>query len=260
MPRNKSLIMKNLSIKVAGKQLLKQINLQIKPGEVHALMGPNGSGKSSLALSLGGHPDYQVVMSQSTTPVVTLDGQDLLNLSPDKRAGLGLFLAFQQPAEVPGVRINQFLRQAHQTLFADKSRKKYASAYQFYKYLDQVAEEIGVNRSLLGRNLNEGFSGGEKKQLEMLQLVVLEPKYAILDETDSGLDVDALKIVSKAVKLVQAKSQTGVLIITHYLRILEHIKPEFVHVLVDGQIKQSGGYELAKKLEKTGYKSKLSGG
>jgi len=245
---------KNLSIRVGHKLLLKQIDLQIRPGEIHALMGPNGSGKSSLALSLAGHPDYQVVKNQSTIPQMTLDGQDLLNLSPDKRAGLGLFLAFQQPAEVPGVRINQFLRQAHQTLFGAKSRKKYASAYQFYKFLDHVAEEIGVNQNLLNRNLNEGFSGGEKKQLEMLQLVVLEPKYAILDETDSGLDVDALKIVAKAVKLVQTKSKTGVLIITHYLRILEHIRPEFVHLLIKGQIKESGGYELAKKLEKIGYK------
>ena len=245
---------KNLQVKTGKKLILKGITLRVKPGEIHALMGPNGSGKTSLALSLAGHPAYEVVKDKAKPSQVILDGKDLLNLSPDKRAKAGLFLAFQQPVEIPGVRVNQFLRQAHQTLFGEKSRKKYPSAYKFYEYLSGVAEKIGVDQSLLGRNLNEGFSGGEKKQLEMLQLVVLKPKYAVLDETDSGLDVDALKIVAKAVEIVRTKHKTGILIITHYLRILEHVQPEFVHLLVDGQITENGDYELAKRLEKKGYK------
>jgi Fe-S cluster assembly ATP-binding protein len=250
----KSLTIKDLRVRVDGNLILKGIDLEIKPGEIHALMGPNGSGKTSLALSLLGHPAYKILSDKDYPSRVTLDGKDILSISPDKRAKEGLFLAFQQPAEVPGVRVNGFLRQTHGSIFGLESKKEYPSAYKFYRYLDQLAEKIGVDSSLLNRNLNEGFSGGEKKQLEMLQLVVLSPKYAILDETDSGLDVDALKIVAKAVEEVRLKHKTGVLIITHYLRILEHVKPEFVHVMKSGRIVQSGGYDLAQKLEKSGYK------
>lgn len=242
----------NLHASVAEKTILKGIDLTVKPGEVHAVMGPNGSGKSTLANILAGHPFYTVDKG-----TVKVDGQDILEKSPDERSVQGLFLAFQYPIEVPGVKVQNFLRLAHQARFADQPTKQFASVLEFRKHLASLAKELHVNPDLLKRGLNEGFSGGEKKRLEVLQMAVLEPKYAILDESDSGLDVDAIKAVADGVKQNISKYNTGVIVITHYQRILQYLKPDFVHVMVKGKIVKSGGKELAKQLEKTGYKEYL---
>jgi Fe-S cluster assembly ATP-binding protein len=250
---NSTLQIANLNVKVAEKQILRGIDLSIKPGEVHAVMGPNGSGKSTLAYTLAGHPGYEV-----TGGSVTLDDQAVLDLSPDERAQAGLFLAFQYPIEIPGVKVQNFLRLAYQARFAAQDDKKFASVLAFRKHLEALADELKVKKELLKRGLNEGFSGGEKKRLEILQMAVLEPKFAILDETDSGLDVDAIKAVAEGVKRVVDKYKTGILVITHYQRILKYLQPDFVHVLVDGQIVTSGGPELAEQLETTGYQKMSS--
>lgn len=246
-----SLQIKKLRVSIADNQVLKGIDLEVKPGEVHALMGPNGSGKSTTAYSLAGHPDYEV----SPKSKVLLDRQDVLALSPDERAQAGLFLAFQYPVEIPGVKVNNFLRHAHQARFADEPEKQFEKVIDFRRHLEQLAEKFQVKKSLLSRGLNEGFSGGEKKRLEILQMAVLEPKYAVLDETDSGLDIDAIKIVANGVRKIVDEYQTGVVVITHYQRILEYLKPDFVHVLVGGNMVESGGPELVAKLEKEGYQS-----
>lgn len=244
-----SLILKNLKVSIAETPILKGIDLEINPGEMHAIMGPNGSGKSTTAAALAGHPDYEIADGS----LVQMDGEDILELSPDERSQAGLFLAFQYPVEIPGVRVQNFLRSAHQARFADEPEKQFKKVLDFRKHLQKLAAELQVNPSLLERGLNEGFSGGEKKRLEILQMAVLEPKYAILDETDSGLDVDAIKHVSAGVKTVMEKFNTGIVLITHYQRILDYLNPDFVHVLVDGRIVQSGGAELAKRVDKEGY-------
>jgi Fe-S cluster assembly ATP-binding protein len=241
----------NLHVKVGDKAILDGVSLEIKPGEVHAIMGPNGSGKSTLANTLVGHPGYEV-----TDGNVQLDKQEVLELSPDQRAQAGLFLAFQYPIEIPGVRVNNFLKLAYEARFVDQPEKKFPSALAFRQHLDQLAEELKVKKELLKRGLNEGFSGGEKKRLEILQMAVLEPKYAILDETDSGLDVDAIKAVAEGVKKIIQKYNTGVVVVTHYQRILKYLQPDFVHVLVDGKITESGAAGLAEKIELTGYTKK----
>jgi len=184
---------------------------------------------------------------------VLMDGEDILEMSPDERANAGLFLAFQYPIEIPGVKVQNFLRMAYEARFANQPEKKFASVLKFRQHLETLADELQVNKELLKRGLNEGFSGGEKKRLEILQMAVLEPKYAILDETDSGLDIDAIKAVAAGVQKIVAKYHTGILVITHYQRILEYLKPNFVHVLVKGKIVQSGSDELVVKLEKQGY-------
>lgn len=244
-----SLEIKNLKVAVDSVSILHGVSLSIRPGEVHAIMGPNGSGKSTMASVLAGHPAYEVLAKSS----VKLDDQDLLEISPDERSQQGLFLAFQYPVEVPGVRVQNFLRQAHLARFANQPDKQFAKVLDFRKHLRELAGELAVNPDLLGRGLNEGFSGGEKKRLEILQMAVLEPKYAILDETDSGLDVDAIKHVAMGVKKVISKYQTGVMVITHYQRILDYLKPDFVHILEDGKIVERGGPELAKKVDRDGY-------
>lgn len=244
-----SLQIKNLKVSIDDKSILQGVNLEVKPGEVHAIMGPNGSGKSTLAYSLAGHPFYQI-----TDGSVTLDGEDVLEKAPDERANSGLFLAFQYPVEVAGVKVNHFLRLAYEARFANQPEKKFPTVLAFRKHLEALADELQVNKDLLKRGLNEGFSGGEKKRVEILQMAVLEPRYAILDETDSGLDVDAIKAVSSGVKKIIEKYNTGVIVITHYQRILKYLEPEFVHVMVKGKIVKSGGRDFAQELESEGYK------
>ena len=246
---NQQLTISNLKVSIEDTVILKGISLAVKPGEVHAIMGPNGSGKSTTAATLAGHPAYEVIGGE-----VTLNGTPLLELSPDERAQLGLFLAFQYPVEVPGVKVQNFLRQAHQARFAEDESKQFKKVIDFRKHLKSLAAELKITPELLTRGLNEGFSGGEKKQLEILQMAVLEPTYAVLDETDSGLDIDAIKKVAAGVTKVTKKHKTGVLVITHYKRILEYLKPDFVHVMVRGKIVKSGGPDLVDKLEAEGYK------
>ena len=243
---DQGLVISNLRCRVEGNDILKGIDLAVEPGKVHALMGPNGSGKSTLAFSLTGHPHYEV-----TDGSVTLDGQDLFALSPDKRAKAGLFLSFQYPAAIPGVKVANFLHAARQAV-----RPGDLSPAKFRAMLLEKMDILGMDTSFMGRYLNDGFSGGEKKRLEMLQLAVLAPKYAILDETDSGLDVDALKYVGESVKALRESEEgknTGFLIITHYPRILQHITPDVVHVMVDGRIAKTGGADLAHRIESEGY-------
>jgi Fe-S cluster assembly ATP-binding protein len=236
---------RNLRCNVNGNAILKGIDLTVEPGKVHALMGPNGSGKSTLAFSLTGHPQYEV------SGRVELDGEDLLALAPDKRARAGLFLSFQYPAAIPGVKVANFLRAARQA-----ERPGDFPPAKFRALLLEKMEQLGIDPSFMGRYLNDGFSGGEKKRLEMLQLAVLAPKYAILDETDSGLDIDALKDVGDSIAALRASDegrQTGFLIITHYPRILQYVIPDVVHVMVDGRIVKTGGHDLAHLVEREGY-------
>ncbi len=238
----------DLRANVAGNEILKGINLTVEPGKVHALMGPNGSGKSTLAFSLTGHPNYEV-----TSGTATLDGEDLLALSPDKRAKLGLFLSFQYPAAIPGIKVANFLHATRQAI-----KPGDLPPAKFRALVMEKMELLDMDPSFVSRYLNDGFSGGEKKRLEMLQMAVLGPKYAVLDETDSGLDVDALRAVGESVKAMREDpqgSQTGFLIITHYPRILQHITADVVHIMVNGRIVKEGGPELANLIEKEGYEA-----
>ncbi|HXA61809.1 MAG TPA: Fe-S cluster assembly ATPase SufC [Streptosporangiaceae bacterium] len=225
------------------KEILRGVNLTVKAGEIHALMGPNGSGKSTLAYAVAGHPKYTV-----TAGTVTLDGEDVLAMTVDERARAGLFLAMQYPVEVPGVSVSNFLRTAITAVRGQAPKLR-----DFGKELKRAMTELQMDPAFATRNVNEGFSGGEKKRHEILQLELLKPKIAILDETDSGLDVDALKVVSEGVNRYSAAGETGVLLITHYTRILRYVKPDFVHVFSGGRIVEEGGPELADLLESEGY-------
>jgi Fe-S cluster assembly ATP-binding protein len=227
----------------APKEILKGVDLTIKDGETHAIMGPNGSGKSTLAYSIAGHPKYTV-----TSGSVTLDGVDVLSMTVDERARAGLFLAMQYPVEVPGVSVANFLRTAKTAIDGEAPKLR-----TWVKDVNGVMERLSMDPSFAQRNVNEGFSGGEKKRHEIAQLELLNPKVAILDETDSGLDIDALRIVSEGVNRFREQADHGVLLITHYTRILRYIKPDFVHVFVDGRIAEEGGPELAEQLEAEGY-------
>ena len=242
-----SLVISDLHVDVltedGPKEILKGVNLTINPGEVHAIMGPNGSGKSTLAYALAGHPKYEI-----TSGSVTLDGTDLAEFSVDERARAGLFLAMQYPVEVPGVSMSNFLRTAKTAIDGEAPKVR-----TWVKEVNQAMGDLGLDSSFSARSLNEGFSGGEKKRAEIVQLQLLNPKYAILDETDSGLDIDALRVVADGVNRYTAQGDRGVLLITHYTRILNYIKPDFVHVYVDGRVVTEGGPELAAKLEETGY-------
>ncbi len=233
---------KDLHVAVEGKEILKGVNLEICQGQVHAIMGPNGSGKSTLANTLMGHPKYEV-----TSGEVLFQGQNVLALSPDERARLGFFLAFQYPMEIPGVSLADFLRRSYMAV-----RQQEVSVMQFFRILQQKMKLLQMPMAMAERYLNEGFSGGEKKRSEVLQMAILEPKIAIMDETDSGLDIDALKIVSEGVNTLRGPN-LGVLIITHYQRILRYIEPDRVSVLMDGRVVESGGRDLALKLEDLGY-------
>jgi len=241
-----TLDIKDLHVSVEGKPILKGLSLTVNKGENHAIMGPNGSGKSTLANTLMGHPKYVVDKGD-----ILIDGENIVKLSPDKRAKKGLFLAFQYPHEVSGVSVFNFLRSSFNSISATPDSKP-LSIIAFRKYLREKMEILGIEESFVKRYLNEGFSGGEKKKSEILQMAVLKPKIAVLDETDSGLDIDALKIVSEAVNTMSGPD-LGILLITHYQRILKYVKPEFVHVLIDGRIVKSGSMSLAEELENKGY-------
>ena len=242
MKSHPDLFIRGLRASVGDVEILRGIDLGISRGEIHALMGPNGSGKSTLANVIMGRPGYEVLSGE-----VRLFGEDVTSLPPDERARRGLFLAFQYPAEVPGVTVSNFLRAALNAV-----REEPLPPLQFYKLLHEQLEFLEMDSSFADRYLNEGFSGGEKKRNEILQMTLLRPKIAVLDEMDSGLDIDALRIVARGVEQMVAQG-TGVLLITHYQRILDYLTPDFVHVMLEGRIVRTGGPELAKQLEATGY-------
>ncbi|TWP37183.1 Fe-S cluster assembly ATPase SufC [Leekyejoonella antrihumi] len=233
----------SVEIENGTKEILKGVNLTVKSGETHAIMGPNGSGKSTLAYSVAGHPKYTV-----TSGTVTLDGENVLAMTVDQRARAGLFLAMQYPVEVPGVTVSNFLRTAKTAIDGEAPKLRH-----WVKDVKVAMSNLRMDAEFAERNVNEGFSGGEKKRHEILQMELLHPKMAILDETDSGLDVDALRVVSEGVNRAKESTDVGVLLITHYTRILRYIKPDFVHVFVDGRVAEEGGRELADRLEEEGY-------
>jgi len=246
MSEERGLIARGLRVRVDDNEILNGIDLTVEPGRVHALMGPNGSGKSTLAFTLAGHPGYEV-----TGGSASIDGTDLLDLAPDKRAKAGLFLSFQYPAAIPGVSVANFIRTARQAVRPDD-----LTPAKFRKLVFDKLDTLDMDPAFLGRYVNDGFSGGEKKRLEMLQLAILAPKYAILDETDSGLDVDALQSVGKSVMALRESDEgrgIGFLLITHYPRILRHVPADVVHVMIDGRIVKTGGPELAEEIERHGY-------
>jgi Fe-S cluster assembly ATP-binding protein len=234
---------KNLHVSAGDKQILRGVDLRVRSGEFHALMGPNGSGKSTLANALMGHPNLEITEGQ-----IVLDGEDITEAEPDERARAGLFMAFQYPVAIPGVTVTKYLR-----MVMNVRREEPISLKDFRKTVEAAMELTKVPRDFSTRYLNEGFSGGEKKRMEILQLALLEPRLAVLDETDSGLDIDALNTVATGVNAVAEKTGMGTLIITHYQRILHMVKPEFVHVMFDGRIVKEGGPELVEQLEQRGY-------
>ena len=243
-----SLQISDLFVKVEDQQILNGINLEVPQGEVHAIMGPNGTGKSTLAYTLMGHPKYEIESGQ-----ITLDGRNLIGLAPEERSRLGLFLAFQYPVAIPGVTVANFLRtamNAHRK--AKNPEDKGIPIPEFRRLLTEKMDFLKMDHAMAGRYLNDGFSGGEKKRVEILQMAMLQPSMAILDETDSGLDIDALRIVSEGIESLKNEF-LGILVITHYQRMLNYLKPDVVHVMVDGKILMSGGPELALKLEEEGY-------
>lgn len=239
----------NLAIAVEGKEIIHDLSLSIQPGETHAIMGPNGSGKSSLSQALIGNTKYEIVSGE-----ILMDGKNLLEMKPDERLRQGLFLGFQYPREIEGVRISTFLK----AIYENKCKAVMGDTYKptlmihFAKTLEGLMTTLGIDTSYMHRYLNHGFSGGEKKKLEILQMCMVDPRYVIMDEIDSGLDIDALRVISTALNNYRSKD-TGLLLITHYDRILQQVKPDFVHIMVDGRIVKSGGAELADEVEKSGY-------
>lgn len=249
-----SLLIKDLRVSIDDKPIIKGLSLEVNPGEVHAIMGPNGSGKSTMAYALAGHPAYEVEGGE-----VWMDGINLLELNADERARMGLFLAFQYPTAIPGITMANFLRTSYNAVKSEKGengQKKSVPIAEFRKELLGKMDMLKIDKSFARRYLNEGFSGGEKKRAEILQMALLEPKVAILDETDSGLDIDALKVVSEGVNSLMSPERSFI-VITHYQRILNYIKADYVHIMVDGQIIESGGPELAQRLEEEGYDNLL---
>ena len=237
---------KNLRASIDDKEILQGLSLTIRPGEVHAIMGPNGSGKSTLSYVLSGRDGYNVTGGE-----ILLDGENIIELEPEERAAKGLFLAFQYPVEIPGIPNTTFLRTALNAIKKARGEKELDAA-QFLRLQRDKAAKLGINADMLKRSVNVGFSGGEKKRNEALQMAVLEPRYCIMDETDSGLDIDALKVVAESVNAMRSPER-GFLLITHYQRLLDYIKPDHIHVMVKGRIEKSGGAELAHELEKSGY-------
>jgi len=240
------LVVKNLHVRGGGKEILRGVNLSMNSGEVHAIMGPNGSGKSTLARVLAGHPEYEVTQGE-----VVYEGQDLLTMDPETRAREGMFMAFQYPVEIPGVNNAYFLKAALNAMRKHRGQDE-LDAMEFMSLVRQRMQVLHIDPELLTRPVNEGFSGGEKKRNEIFQMAVLEPKLAILDETDSGLDIDALKVVASGVNAMRQPDR-AILVVTHYQRLLNYIVPDFVHVLTDGRIVRSGGKDLALELEEKGY-------
>jgi Fe-S cluster assembly ATP-binding protein len=247
------LTIKNLHASVDGVEILKGINLEIKAGEVHAIMGPNGSGKSTLSKVIAGHPAYEVTEGE-----IIFEGVNIAELEADERARMGIFLAFQYPVEIPGVSNAMLMRQAYNALRRDRGEEE-LDPLEFDDYVRTKTDLVEMDPKFLDRSVNDGFSGGEKKRNEILQMAVLDPKMALLDETDSGLDIDALKVVSNGINTIKSADK-GVLLVTHYQRILNYITPDFVHVLKDGRIVKSGGKELALELEDTGYELVIENG
>ncbi len=237
---------KNLQVRAEGKEILKGINLHVDAGQIHAIMGPNGSGKSTLARAIAGHPEYEVTGGE-----VTYDGKDLLDMDPDERAREGVFMAFQYPVEIAGVNNAYFLKAAVNAKRKHQGLPEY-DAMEFMQLIKEKSKLLDIDQSMLSRAVNEGFSGGEKKRNEIFQMALLEPKLAVLDETDSGLDIDALKIVAHGVNSMRSPER-AVIVVTHYQRLLDYIVPDFVHVLSAGRIVKSGGKELALELERKGY-------
>jgi len=240
----KSLVIKDLHVNIGDREIIKGLSLEVERGKVHAIMGPNGSGKSTLSKVIAGHPDYEV-----TGGDVLFDGESILGMEPDERARKGIFLAFQYPVEVPGVTIANFIRAALQARLPEGEELE---ATEYYGTLYEKMDKLEIPRAFTSRSVNEGFSGGEKKRCEILQMAMLEPSYGILDETDSGLDIDALKIVSQGVNALRGEN-LGILLITHYQRLLNYIAPDYVHVMMDGKIVLSGDKNLALELEARGY-------
>jgi Fe-S cluster assembly ATP-binding protein len=249
---NSDLVIKDLHANVGDKEILKGVNLTVKPGTIHAIMGPNGSGKSTLAYTLMGHPNYEV-----TSGEVIYKGQNILELEADERSKLGLFLAFQYPVAIPGVTVANFLRSAVNAHRAEEGKDPKQTAIPMAQFRKELREKMGqleIDDAFVRRYLNEGFSGGEKKRIEILQMAMLKPSMAVMDETDSGLDIDALRVVAQGVNaLVEQQPDMGALVITHYQRLLNYIKPHVVSVLVDGRVVREGGPELALELEEKGY-------
>jgi Fe-S cluster assembly ATP-binding protein len=249
---NSELVIKDLHVNIEDKPILKGVNLTVKPGAIHAIMGPNGSGKSTLAYTIAGHPGYTVTGGE-----IWYKGQNILELEADERAKLGLFLAFQYPVSIPGVTVANFLRAAINAQRAVEGKDPKETAIPMAQYRKEIREQmsaLGIDEAFARRYLNEGFSGGEKKRVEILQMAMLKPTMAVMDETDSGLDIDALKVVSQGVNtLASANPDMGVLVITHYQRLLNYIKPQFVSVVMDGRVVREGGPELALELEEKGY-------
>ena len=237
----------NLHATVADKPILKGLTLSVNAGEIHAIMGPNGAGKSTLGYVLGGRPGYDV-----TAGSVTFDGEDLLALAPHERAAAGLFLGFQYPVEIPGISNVQFLREALNSQRRARGEAPLSGA-EFLKLARTQADLLGMDQEMLKRPVNVGFSGGEKKRNEMVQMGIIAPRFAVLDETDSGLDIDALRVIGAGINRIMRKPDKAVLLITHYQRLLDYVRPDFVHVLSDGRITRSGGAELAQELEREGY-------
>ena len=237
---------KGLRVKVEDKEILKGVDLRVDHGQVHAIMGPNGSGKSTLARALSGHPDYQIISGE-----VLYNGKDLLAMDPEERAREGVFMAFQYPVEIPGINNSYFLKAALNALRKHRGEEE-LDAVEFIALIKEKAKLLEMEQSMMSRSVNEGFSGGEKKRNEIFHMAVLEPKLAILDETDSGLDIDALKIVSSGVNALRSPER-AMIVVTHYQRLLNYIVPDFVHVLSEGRIVRSGGKELAHELEEKGY-------
>ena len=237
----------NLHAEIDGKEILKGLSLEVNAGEVHAIMGPNGAGKSTLAYVLGGRPGYEV-----TQGTVTFDGKDLMEMEPHERAAAGMFLGFQYPVEIPGVSNVQFLREALNSQRRERGEEPLTGG-EFLKLAKEKAGLLKLDMEMLKRNVNVGFSGGEKKRNEMVQMGILDPRFAVLDETDSGLDIDALKVVGEGINAIMRKSDKGVLLITHYQRLLDYVAPDFVHILAGGRIVKTGGADLARQLEAEGY-------
>lgn len=249
---NNSLAINNLHVVLNSqkeqKQVLHGVNMTIKQGEIHAVMGPNGAGKTTLALSLMGHPNYKINPPAGGSEF-RIDGRDMIGLMPEDRAKAGLFVSFQQPIEITGVSVLAFLRTAYKALHPDEK----IPLSEFKKTVKEALNSVELGEQFMQRSVNEGFSGGEKKRLEIVQLLVLKPKFAILDEIDSGLDIDSLKVIAKILGEVAKKQDMGILLITHYQRILHIVHPDVIHVLIDGKIKKSGGIELVEQIEKDGY-------